>query len=334
MVGRDDSTKAPTTYGRVISDMTLEIALRSILLLALPVTVGIVALAIRNLRLKRGDRRGAFRIAVFGALTGYVALKIGIHFPSSLYDLVDFWIVTDAQPIQWACIGWLYYIALEPEVRRTWPHTLISWSRLLSGRLRDPLVGRDVLVGVTAGLTWTCLWLGGVVIPDPIPLLTREFVSPPAPPLALAIPALASNRAALSVLLQYLYPSVLFGRLLAAGCAGRLSAHTQPAGGAVPALACPVPRRHEPVGRPKRRDHASSRGGADRRCRLPVRPVVDCHHGLHLRDTDLPAVDDRPDRLVRRRLGAGPCVAVGLGVYGFLVSLAGKPLFGRSVLQA
>ena len=42
---------------------------------------------------------------------------------------------------------WLYYVALEPFVRRLWPDVLISWSRLLSGRLQDPLVGRDLLIG-------------------------------------------------------------------------------------------------------------------------------------------------------------------------------------------
>ncbi len=44
------------------------------------------------------------------------------------------------------------YLALEPPVRRLWPHALVSWSRLLSGRLRDPLVGRDVLFGTVAGV--------------------------------------------------------------------------------------------------------------------------------------------------------------------------------------
>jgi len=43
---------------------------------------------------------------------------------------------------------WTVYIALEPYVRRRWPQTLISWSSVLMGRLRDPVVGRDVLIGV------------------------------------------------------------------------------------------------------------------------------------------------------------------------------------------
>jgi hypothetical protein len=36
---------------------------------------------------------------------------------------------------------------LEPYVRRRWPSTLVSWTRLLAGGFRDPLVGRDVLIG-------------------------------------------------------------------------------------------------------------------------------------------------------------------------------------------
>jgi serine/threonine-protein kinase len=46
---------------------------------------------------------------------------------------------------------WTVYIALEPYVRRRWPQTLISWSSVLIGRMRDPVVGRDVLIGAAVG---------------------------------------------------------------------------------------------------------------------------------------------------------------------------------------
>ena len=42
------------------------------------------------------------------------------------------------------------YMALEPDVRRRWPETLIAWSRVLAGRVNDPLVGRDLLLGILA----------------------------------------------------------------------------------------------------------------------------------------------------------------------------------------
>jgi len=51
-----------------------------------------------------------------------------------------------------ASLTTVLYLALEPYVRRHDPHTLISWSRLLAGQLRDPLVGRDLLIGVCYGL--------------------------------------------------------------------------------------------------------------------------------------------------------------------------------------
>jgi hypothetical protein len=46
----------------------------------------------------------------------------------------------------------IFYLAVEPFIRRRAPHQFISWSRLLSGRMTDPLVGRDLLIGVLAGL--------------------------------------------------------------------------------------------------------------------------------------------------------------------------------------
>jgi hypothetical protein len=47
-------------------------------------------------------------------------------------------------------LGALLYLALEPYARKIWPRSLASWVRLLDGRFRDPVVGRDVLAGVSA----------------------------------------------------------------------------------------------------------------------------------------------------------------------------------------
>jgi serine/threonine-protein kinase len=51
----------------------------------------------------------------------------------------------------WSCFVGLMYLALEPILRRRWPHRIISWSRLLSGDFKDPLVGRDILIGAMLG---------------------------------------------------------------------------------------------------------------------------------------------------------------------------------------
>ncbi len=70
---------------------------------------------------------------------------------------------------------WILYLAIEPYARRNWPDMLISWSRLLGGRLKDPLVGRDLLVGaagaaLTDGLRDLIvrLWPGPPPAPAPI----------------------------------------------------------------------------------------------------------------------------------------------------------------------
>ncbi len=49
---------------------------------------------------------------------------------------------------------WLCYLAVEPYVRRLWPRMLVGWARLVSGRLRDPLVGNAMhLMLIFAPLT-------------------------------------------------------------------------------------------------------------------------------------------------------------------------------------
>jgi serine/threonine-protein kinase len=50
-----------------------------------------------------------------------------------------------------AGIGWVTYMALEPFVRRLWPTVMVSWARLLDGRIRDPRIGSDILIGGLLG---------------------------------------------------------------------------------------------------------------------------------------------------------------------------------------
>jgi hypothetical protein len=57
-----------------------------------------------------------------------------------------------AESLFLSALVWIGYAALEPHVRRRWPESLISWTRLISGRWRDPRVGRDVLIGVAIGV--------------------------------------------------------------------------------------------------------------------------------------------------------------------------------------
>jgi hypothetical protein len=50
-------------------------------------------------------------------------------------------------------------------VRRLWPETIISWSRVLGGRIRDRLVAGHVLVGIAVAVALTVLGELGNIIP-------------------------------------------------------------------------------------------------------------------------------------------------------------------------
>jgi len=121
------------------------------LALFLAVLMGAVLLARRNLRLGRGDRRGAFRLAVFVLVILLLAWGIEAHHLPTSYEFFLFVIITSAALFT-AAFVWLLYIGLEPFARRRWANALISWSRVLAGQFPDPLVARNVLVGVALGV--------------------------------------------------------------------------------------------------------------------------------------------------------------------------------------
>ena len=118
-------------------------------------------MARRNLRLGRGDRRGAIRIATF-VFSGIVLAWIfsAHHVPSQ--DEGWMFLNSLSSAVFLGAFVWLAYIAIEPIVRRRWPELLFSWSRLLSGRFRDPLVGRDLLAGILIGALMMLLYEAAV----------------------------------------------------------------------------------------------------------------------------------------------------------------------------
>src|SRR5271165_3646819 len=95
----------------------------SVLLLSL--LVGGVMLARRNLRLGRGDRRGAFRLAAFVLAAWAVEwLCYAHHVPN--FDEIKLFMEYLVWGLALSCFLWVLYIALEPYVRRRWPVTLVS----------------------------------------------------------------------------------------------------------------------------------------------------------------------------------------------------------------
>jgi serine/threonine-protein kinase len=114
-------------------------------------------LARRNLRLGRGDRRGALRTASFIFVLSAAAWLLQAHHVWSFSEIYLFFNFLGSGLVV-SGLTWMVYIALEPFARRLWPRGLISWNRLLSGRLRDPLVGRDILIGAAFGVFNSCWW--------------------------------------------------------------------------------------------------------------------------------------------------------------------------------
>ena len=113
----------------------------------------------RNVRRGRGDAKGALRLASFAILANCVYGFFVYHYvPQAEYISVQFILL--GAPLLFALLAWLGYMAVEPYGRQSWPRLMVSWQRLLNGRLRDPLVGRDVLLGIVAGSAMGTIFLG------------------------------------------------------------------------------------------------------------------------------------------------------------------------------
>jgi hypothetical protein len=119
----------------------------------LVIICGAAMLARRNVIQDRWDRRGALRLA-FWIFTVQLALWIcKSHLVASIGTFAMF-LLALCTSVFYGVLMWTVYVALEPFVRRHWPQTMIAWTSLLSGRIRDPVIGRDVLFGVAFGILW------------------------------------------------------------------------------------------------------------------------------------------------------------------------------------
>jgi serine/threonine-protein kinase len=137
--------------------------------------LGLVALPVggwfawRNWRLRRANPRGATLLAatfVGLALVGWLLAARHVPYPG---DELAMFAGALGRALVDGLLLWLAYMALEPWLRRRSPWRAIAWNRLLQGGWRDPLVGRDVLLGVLAASAYAVLsrlldalpgWLG------------------------------------------------------------------------------------------------------------------------------------------------------------------------------
>ena len=119
---------------------------------ALVFLLGATLLARRNLKLGRGDRRGAWRLGVWVVATSMGIWLFQASHTADLNQELELFGTSLGDALFDGGLFWVLYIALEPFVRRSWPDSLVSWNRLLAGRFRDPLVGRHLLYGAALGI--------------------------------------------------------------------------------------------------------------------------------------------------------------------------------------
>ncbi|HJZ97011.1 MAG TPA: serine/threonine-protein kinase [Candidatus Solibacter sp.] len=145
--------------------------------------------AIYNVRLGRGDRRGARQLAILAAVATFGMFVLSAGHVASFWELH---LVVKAISGAGAFGAFVAasYLAIEPHMRRSWPDSLISWSRLQRGRFRDPLVASHVLAGTLAisglmAMRLTLTRLGPAAVPLPgifvslnsVPLFVTNLLS-------------------------------------------------------------------------------------------------------------------------------------------------------------
>jgi serine/threonine-protein kinase len=159
-------------------------------------TIVTILLAWRNLRTRRGDRAGALRVAIviFG-IESCGALLDADHRAAFGHE-AHIVIAALRVALFWAAAFFFLYIALEPYVRRRWPERLVGWSRLLAGKIRDPLVGRDLLIGIAAGLAHVTLANATNWLPS------RLGLAPPGAPHSTNLDVLLGVRHAIAAILS------------------------------------------------------------------------------------------------------------------------------------
>jgi protein kinase-like protein len=117
----------------------------------LSVLLGALLIARHNLRANRADRRAAARLALFCLVLNVGAWAVGGHHLSGMAIEVNSFFRVLGNLLLQSAVLWILYLAIEPYGRRFWPDGLLGWTRLSAGHLRDPRIGKDLLIGGALG---------------------------------------------------------------------------------------------------------------------------------------------------------------------------------------
>jgi hypothetical protein len=144
---------------------TLEVTRVALVLLFVFLLVAALALARRNFAAGRADRRGGARLALVILVLGLVEWGATAHHVGLSDQELGLFVMGSAVALFFAALIWLFYLAIEPFVRRLWPHALVSWTRLLTQGPKDPLVARDLLAGTAMGSLIVLITMAGLRLP-------------------------------------------------------------------------------------------------------------------------------------------------------------------------
>jgi predicted Ser/Thr protein kinase len=194
---RDARRSAP-----FFSGTTFAIALGLVVLL---VAVGSALLAWRNVKRGRADIRGTLRFAGVMCALHLAKSLLGSDHASNFLDEAVVLKDSFASATSAVALLVIVYLALEPVIRRHWPEQIVSWTRVVTGRVNDALVGRHVLIGTIVGLLHTTF------------ILTMESMKPHRVPLVVNdLSALGTFRFGASTLLAAISSATFQGLFLAA----------------------------------------------------------------------------------------------------------------------
>ena len=129
-----------------------------------------IMFARRNLKQGRVDSRGAIWVAIAVFAVVLLGQALSAHFVGDADWILVWFFLSSGLALTNVAQFFLLYVALEPYVRRTWPEILISWSRLVAGGWKNPLVGRDVLIGVLFGIAMVSPIYLRTALPDWFPV--------------------------------------------------------------------------------------------------------------------------------------------------------------------
>ena len=142
-----EANTAPSWVDRAINDFGLAVMLFG--------AVAIALLARHNWKQGRTDRRGALRIGAATFLLGALGWVGSVH-PVTSAQMIDLFWYAGADLGLRAAILWMVYLGIEPAVRARYPHSIVTWNRLLAGRWMDARFWADVLMGAAMG---SAMWV-------------------------------------------------------------------------------------------------------------------------------------------------------------------------------